>query len=68
METIWYYVAIFAAVLYLAVYGFYLFKDSNRQTRDMESGAESKLIPYISVIVCIGIVGSYLIKRAVLTM
>jgi len=68
METIWYYVAIFAAVLYLAVYGFYLFKDSNPQTRDMESGAESKLIPYISVIVCIGIVGSYLIKRAVLTM
>jgi hypothetical protein len=68
METIWYYVAIFAAVLYLAIYGFYLFKDSNPQTRDMESGAESKLIPYISVIVCIGIVGSYLIKRAVLTM
>ena len=45
METIWYYVAIFAAVLYLAVYGFYLFKDSNPQTRDMESGAESKLNP-----------------------
>jgi hypothetical protein len=67
METIWYYVAIFAAVLYLAVYGFYLIKDSNRQTRDMESGAESKLIPYISVIVCIGIVGSYLIKGAMLT-
>ena len=66
METIWYYVAIFAAVLYLAVYGFYLIKDSNPQTRDMESGAESKLIPYISVIACIGIVGSYLIKRAVL--
>ena len=68
METIWYYVAIFAAVLYLVVYGFYLIKDSNPQTRDMERGAESKLIPYISVIVCIGIVGSYLIKRAVLTM
>lgn len=68
METIWYYVAIFAAVLYLAVYGFYLIKDSNPQTRDMERGTESKLIPYISVIVCIGIVGSYLIKRAVLTM
>ena len=66
METIWYYVAIFAAVLYLSVYGFYIIKDSNRQTRDMESGAESKLIPYISVIVCIGIVGSYLIKRAIL--
>ena len=66
METIWYYVAIFAAVLYLVVYGFYLIKDSNRQTRDMESGAESKLVPYISVIVCIGIVGSYLIKIAVL--
>ena len=68
METIGYYVAIFAAVLYLAVFSFYLIKDSNRQTRDMERGAESKLIPYISVIVCIGIVGSYLIKRAVLTM
>lgn len=68
METIWYYVAIIAAVLYLAVFGFYLIKDSDPQTRDMESGAESKLIPYISVIVCIGIVGSYLIKRAVLTM
>ncbi len=66
METIWYYVAIFAAVLYLAVYGFYLIKDSNPKTRDMESGAESKLISYISVIVCIGIVGSYLIKIAVL--
>lgn len=66
METIWYYVAIFAAVLYLAVYGFYLVKDSNPKTRDMESGAESKLVPYISVIVCIGIVGSYLIKIAVL--
>lgn len=66
MGTIYYYVAIFAAVLYLAAYGFYLIKDSNRQTRDMESGAESKLIPYISVIVCIGIVGSYLIKIAVL--
>lgn len=66
METIWYYVAIFAAVLYLVVYGFYLIKDSNPQTRDMEKGAESKLIPYISVIVCIGIVGSYLIKIAVL--
>lgn len=68
MGTIYYYVAIFAAVLYLAVFSFYLIKDSNRQTRDMERGAESKLIPYISVIVCIGIVGSYLIKRAVLTM
>lgn len=67
METIWYYVAIFAAVLYLAVYGFYIIKDSNPQTRDMESGAESKLISYISVIVCISIVGSYLIKKAVLT-
>lgn len=67
MGTIYYYVAIFAAVLYLAVFSFYLIKDSNRQTRDMESGAESKLIPYISVIVCIGIVGSYLIKRAMLT-
>lgn len=67
METIWYYVAIFAAVLYLAVYGFYLIKDSDPQTRDMESGAESKLISYISVIVCIGIVGSYIIKRAVLS-
>ena len=66
METIGYYVAIFAAVLYLAVYGFYLVKDSNPKTRYMESGAESKLVPYISVIVCIGIVGSYLIKRAVL--
>lgn len=66
METIWYHVAIFAAVLYLAVYGFYLIKDSNPQTRDMERGAESKLISYISVIVCIGIVGSYLIKIAVL--
>lgn len=68
MGTIYYYVAIFAAVLYLAAYGFYLVKDSNPKTRDMESGAESKLVPYISVIVCIGIVGSYLIKRAVLTM
>ena len=68
MGTVYYYVAIFAAVLYLAVFSFYLIKDSNRQTRDMESGAESKLIPYISVIVCIGIVGSYLIKRAVLTL
>lgn len=68
MGTIYYYVAIFAAVLYLAVYGFYLIKDSNPQTRDMERGTESKLIPYISVIVCIWIVGSYLIKRAVLTM
>jgi len=67
METIWYYVAIFAAVLDLAVFSFYLIKDSNRQTRDMESGAESKLILYISVIVCIGIVGSYLIKRVILT-
>lgn len=67
METIWYYVAIFAAVLYLAVYSFYLIKDSNPQTRDVERGAESKLIPYISVIVCIGIVGSYLIKRAALS-
>lgn len=67
METIWYYVAIFAAVLYLAVFGFYLIKDSNPKTRDMERGAESKLISYISVIVCIGIVGSYLIKRAMLT-
>nr|DAN33253.1 MAG TPA: hypothetical protein [Caudoviricetes sp.]DAS70788.1 MAG TPA: hypothetical protein [Caudoviricetes sp.] len=66
MGTVYYYVAIFAAVLYLAVFSFYLIKDSNRQTRDMESGAESKLIPYISVIVCIGIVGSYLIKIAVL--
>jgi len=68
MGTVYYYVAIFAAVLYLAVFSFYLIKDSNRQTRDMESGAESKLIPYISVIVCIGIVGPYLIKRAVLTL
>lgn len=67
MGTVYYYVAIFAAVLYLAVFSFYLIKDSNRQTRDMESGAESKLIPYISVVVCIGIVGSYLIKRAMLT-
>ena len=67
MGTIYYYVAIFAAVLYLAAYGFYLIKDSNPQTRDMERGAESKLVPYISVIVCIGIVGSYLIKKAVLT-
>lgn len=66
MGTVYYYVAIFTAVLYLAVFSFYLIKDSNRQTRDMESGAESKLIPYISVIVCIGIVGSYLIKIAVL--
>lgn len=66
MGTVYYYVAIFAAVLYLAVFSFYLIKDSNRQTRDMESGAESKLIPYISVIVCIGIVGSYLIKIAAL--
>lgn len=68
MGTVYYYVAIFAAVLYLAVYSFYVIKDSNRQTGDMESGAESKLISYISVIVCIGIVGSYLIKRAVLTL
>lgn len=68
MGTVYYYVAIFAAVLYLAVYSFYIIKDSNRQTGDMESGAESKLISYISVIVCIGIVGSYLIKRAVLTL
>ena len=67
MGTVYYYVAIFAAVLYLAVYGFYLIKDSNPQTRDMERGAESKLIPYISVIVCIGIVGSYIIKRAILS-
>ena len=67
MGTIYYYVAIFAAVLYLAAYGFYLIKYSNPQTRDMESGAESKLISYISVIVCIGIVGSYLIKRTMLT-
>nr|DAK44543.1 MAG TPA: hypothetical protein [Herelleviridae sp.] len=66
MRTVYYYVAIFAAVLYLAVYSFYLIKDSNPQTRDMERGAESKLIPYISVIVCIGIVGSYLIKKVVL--
>ena len=66
MGTVYYYVAIFAAVLYLTVYSFYLIKDSNHQTRDMERGAESKLIPYISVIVCIGIVGSYLIKIAVL--
>jgi hypothetical protein len=66
MGTVYYYVAIFAAVLYLVVYSFYLIKDSNPQTRDMESGAESKLIPYISVIVCIGIVGLYLIKIAVL--
>ena len=67
MGTVYYHVAIFAAVLYLAVYGFYFIRDSNRQTRDMERGVESKLIPYISVIVCIGIVGSYLIKRAVLS-
>ena len=66
MGTVYYYVAIFAAVLYLAVFSFYLIKDSNPQTRDMERGAESKLISYISVIVCIGIVGSYLIKKAVL--
>lgn len=66
MGTVYYYVAIFAAVLYLAVFSFYLIKDSNPQTRDMERGAESKLISYISVIVCIRIVGSYLIKKAVL--
>ena len=66
MGTVYYYVAIFAAVLYLVVYSFYLIKDSNPQTRDMESGAEPKLIPSISVIVRIGIVGLYLIKIAVL--